>query len=504
MKRNYLFSALLVFTFLSCTKNAEIMLTPFTDGEKWGFIDADKNVVLTTKYDDALPFSEGLAAVKLGDKWGYINKKGEEIILPIKYDFAGSFHDKYAIVRQYNKWGFINKNGVEVIPPERYDFVSEYTDGLSIVCKDNLYGFINNKGKIIIEPKYDLVWNFSNGKAKVFQNQRFGYIDKNGKEIVPVKYDLIYNYKDGIALAKQNNRWSFINEEGDETLELFYDYIWEMDDFGFYKVFRNDKYGFINNEGEEIILTKYDYAEDFHNNVSIVKKNELYGLIDRYGKEIVPFTYKSIRPLNQVVLQTEKDLFETEYINPYGKMESNYNSFTDLVNTENIDQEDATAIFTDPRDNQEYHCVKIGSQIWMVENLRFQAEGSKCYETNSTDDCELYGRYYQWESIKEICPEGWRIPTDQDWKILINELGGEKLAYSQLISGGESGLNLRLGGYFYNQKSFENVDDYGYFWTATEDGSDKVICYWMNKNERSILQFSAQKSHLRNIRCIKK
>jgi len=64
-------------------------------------------------------------------------------------------------------------------------------------------------------------------------------------------------------------------------------------------------------------------------------------------------------------------------------------------------------------------------------------------------------------------------------------------------------LNLKFGGYFFNQSSFENVDDYGYFWTATEDGTEKAICYWLNKDEKSILQFSSKRGHYRSVRCIK-
>jgi uncharacterized protein (TIGR02145 family) len=139
----------------------------------------------------------------------------------------------------------------------------------------------------------------------------------------------------------------------------------------------------------------------------------------------------------------------------------------------------------------------------MTENLKYQIKGSKCFETKATTDCDLFGRYYIWDNANAICPEGWRIPTIQDWMILINELGGEKLAYSKLIEGGESGLNLKLGGYFFNQKSFENVNDYGYFWTATEDESQNAICLWLNKNEETVLKFSSKRVNYRNLRCIR-
>lgn len=504
MKNTLLISILITISFISCNKVDQIILTPFTDGEKWGFIDSEKNIVLNTIYDDAFPFSEGLAAIKKDDKWGYINLKGEEVIIPLKYDFAGSFHNGYAIVRQYGKWGYIDMKGNEIIPPEKYDFVGEFSEGLAIVCLRDKYGFMNKDGQVVVEPKYDLVWDFTSGKAKVFQNKRFGYIDKKGEEIVPVKYDLIFDFKNNIALAKQNTRWSFINSNGNEVKELNYEYIWDCDNLGYYKVFKNDKYGFIDNKGEEIILPKYDYTEDFKNNVSIVKKNNSYGIIDRYGKEIIPLVYQNIDFLNQVALKTNSEINGEEYLNQYGQINLNYSmSENNIPNPP--EEELKEGKFIDERTNREYGWKKIGTQVWMTENLKFKTEDSKCFTFKKIEDCDKYGVYYTWEALiqSNVCPEGWRVPTDQDWKKLIEFCGGDKEAYSKLIEGGSEGLQLKLGGYYFNGKTLDNEDNYGYYWTISEDDNKNGICYWVNKDEQSILQFPSKKNHMRSVICIK-
>ena len=68
--------------------------------------------IISKKYDDAGSFSEGLAAVEINGKWGFIDHTGKEII-PLKYDDAGSFSEGLAPVKLDGKWGQIDKNGNE-------------------------------------------------------------------------------------------------------------------------------------------------------------------------------------------------------------------------------------------------------------------------------------------------------------------------------------------------------------------------------------------------------
>ena len=90
----------------------------------------------------------------------------------------------------------------------------------------------------------------------------------------------------------------------------------------------------------------------------------------------------------------------------------------------------AQEVFTDDRDSQEYRSVVIGEQIWMAENLQYFTDQSLCYD-NIIQNCESHGRLYTWYDATaddhgngvDICPTGWHLPSDEEWKVLERHAG---------------------------------------------------------------------------------
>ena len=145
--------------------------------------------------------------------------------------------------------------------------------------------------------------------------------------------------------------------------------------------------------------------------------------------------------------------------------------------------------YSDQRDGQTYRWIKIGEQIWMAENLNYKTGDSWCYDNKATN-CNKYGRLYNWKSATTACPDGWHLPSNAEWSILVDYLGGSKVAGSKLKETGtthwqspntgaanESGFSALPGGCHYTNGGFDSLGYYGYWWLASRKGPRRLCCY---------------------------
>ncbi|TVR79297.1 MAG: hypothetical protein EA412_06675 [Chitinophagaceae bacterium] len=200
-------------------------------------------------------------------------------------------------------------------------------------------------------------------------------------------------------------------------------------------------------------------------------------------------------------------------------------------------------------DGNSYGVVEIGTQCWMSENLNTITHthgNSWCYDHDSLM-CDSYGRLYDWEAImagenssnqipsgvQGICPDGWHVPSDNEWKELEVYLGmcegntfgcadatgwrgfdiGSQLAGTynlwhdgQLKSHNRfnfSGFNGLPGGYRFSTACAQNViGHYGFWWTATEINTNAWTRH-LDENLTSVNRNGNNKNHGFSIRCIK-
>ena len=122
----------------------------------------------------------------------------------------------------------------------------------------------------------------------------------------------------------------------------------------------------------------------------------------------------------------------------------------------------------DSRDGQIYKTVQIGNQVWMAENLNYKTHDehidympdfwgqggsydvptSYCFDDDFIN-CTRYGRLYAWEMATQVCPEGWHLPTRDEWDTLMSVVGGD-----------ESGKSLKSTTGWFNGKN--GTDAYGF------------------------------------------
>jgi len=117
---------ILIICFILAGMAVQAQLFPFysANNDKYGYKDGEGKVVVEPGYDLAYPFTEGMAAVRLGGKYGYLNESGKEVVAP-KYDFTWQFIGGFAAVKLGDKFGFIDVTGKEIVEP-RYEEANNY------------------------------------------------------------------------------------------------------------------------------------------------------------------------------------------------------------------------------------------------------------------------------------------------------------------------------------------------------------------------------------------
>lgn len=185
---------------------------------KWGYIDTLGNIVIDYRFSvQPLEFSDGLAAFVTNKKWGYIDTNGNIAIEPV-YESAKSFYAELAPVKKAGKWGYINTKGEMVIAPKFNEAYRFSKDKVAVVRgADNKRGFIEIDGEYKIKPTYRDVKSFSQSLAPVMVSDKWGYINLENKITIPVSYQSADGFIDGYAAVKANNVCAVI-----DTNNVFY------------------------------------------------------------------------------------------------------------------------------------------------------------------------------------------------------------------------------------------------------------------------------------------
>jgi hypothetical protein len=278
-------------------KYAKRELVPFKDGEYFGAMDYDGNVVLPANYDYLSFFKEGLALAVRNGRVGFIDK-GNNIIIDFKYDEATEFEDGRSIVMLNDKYGVIDRSG-KVLLPISFNDLGLYAEGLIYGLRDTLYAYYDKSGAIRIEEKFEEAYSFSNGKAKVQFEGKQTYIDIYGDFINEPVHTKLTPFTDSLFVFSDDDKFGICDFNGVPIDSIRYDVIGNLEE-GLAIVSLGRKVGYVDSKGRLIIDLIYEeypnFVEkgSFKSSMAIVSKNGKYGLIDKVGNQILPFKYLQI------------------------------------------------------------------------------------------------------------------------------------------------------------------------------------------------------------------
>ncbi len=207
-------------------------------------------MVIEPRFDAAHDFSEGLAAVRVGQKWGYIDRTGEFAIEP-----------RFRKEKGDDSWG----------PP-----VAAFSEGLARVRVGKQHGYIDRTGQFAIEPKFKACYRFSDGLApamiadyrSVDDRFNYGYIDRMGEFVIAPRFKRCRPFSEGLANVSVGEK------------------VFDKDRPGSF--FIRTKAGYIDKTGAFVIEPRFMSAGSFSEGLALARERVgLYGYIDRTGTFVI-------------------------------------------------------------------------------------------------------------------------------------------------------------------------------------------------------------------------
>ncbi len=191
-----------------------------------GTYDAHAEQLTAGVFQAAKAFTQGLGAVKMEGKWGYIrllekNDPGFELAIPLIYEAAEPFSEDLAAVKSEGKYGYIDRNGKIVIQPQ-FEEAHYFSQGLAAVKDAEGWYFIDSLGSRVIAGPFEAAESFSateidtkSALAPVKLQGKWGYIDLSGTVVIKAIYQDAWAFeRSGKAAVKINDKWQFIDVNG--------------------------------------------------------------------------------------------------------------------------------------------------------------------------------------------------------------------------------------------------------------------------------------------------
>lgn len=269
MKKSFFVMALAVvaMAMVSCsdkgtpqTSTTKLWPAQIANGEKWGYIDAKGNMAIAPQYDYVNLFSCGRAVAWIGDKATILDEKGNFLTTPSFDDCVDYFYHDYLNVYLENSNGY--------------------------AC-----GLMDKKGNFTLQPSFYRIGAMGdNGLAYAMmsaRDEKFGYIDATGKFVITAMYDGVGVFTDGVAVVRMGDKWGAIDKSGNLCVNMMYD---DLNSMGCDRISyeQDGKLGMMDTKGNIITMASYVDGSVFGENgwmaATMDGRNQLAMYYDKNGK----------------------------------------------------------------------------------------------------------------------------------------------------------------------------------------------------------------------------
>jgi len=261
-----------------------------------------------------------------------------------------------------------------------------------------------------------------------------------------------------------------------------------------------------------------DYSTNY-SNISIEKNDTIVFSIESYPNEFYQYFIANNQLVREIKMINENLYSETFYNTQLNSKKKNiYSSNGTLENI--LEYKDnkviKSTLFNEK--GEEVPTVKIGNQVWTAQNFDishdrsgtiftqaktdkewedafFKRKPAWCYSIYQKENGPEFGKLYNWYAMEYVAPEGWHIPSKEEWETLLKSLGGKKLdvtqildvttehpEYKEWLKKNSYGFNARLGG---TRGSYGDFEFKSYWWSTTEEEDNGAYALNINSFELS-------------------
>jgi len=248
-------------------------------------------------------FTCGLLPVKVGKKWGYLNKDGK-LAFAAKYDKVSGFYDCKAVAMMNQRLYILSSDGSEAeVKDGSIQDVRDFKGGLApFVAKDGKLGFMDAQQQVVIPAQFNSVGYFSDGLAWAKDAAgKLGYIDRTGKWVITAQFDAGHDFdpSTGMARVKTSSGLAFIDKSG-KLMEISgHESLGDFSE-GLAKAKKGDQFGFVDKTGNWAIAPQFEGVRDFRNGHAAAKSGGKWGFIDKAGKWVIEPRFDGVKDFVRV------------------------------------------------------------------------------------------------------------------------------------------------------------------------------------------------------------